>query len=117
MAGDLLVQGGDRTSARRMWKQMYEQGEEGVIRTNAERQLTTLDVLDQADRLTAAARTFAAKHGRNPRDLRELAASGLARDPIVDPTGIPLEYDQGVGRVRLSRSSSLWRPGLRYSGE
>ena len=26
---DVLVQGGDRTSARRMWRQMYEQAEEG----------------------------------------------------------------------------------------
>lgn len=117
LAGDLLVKSGDRPNARRMWKQMYDQAEEGVILANAERQLMTLDVLDQADRLTAAAGLFATKHGRLPRDLRELAASGLARDPVVDSAGFPLEYDQGSGGVRISRSSSLWRPGLRYSGE
>ncbi len=117
LAGDLLLTRGDRGHARRMWKQMYDQAEEGVLRSNAERQLAILDALDRADRLTAAAREFARTHGRLPRDLRELAASGLTRDPVADPARVPFEYDQGSGRVRISTSSQLWRPDLRYSGE
>jgi hypothetical protein len=115
LAGDLLVKSGDRAAARTMWRQMYDQAEEGVLRANAERQLVTLDVLDRADRLTAAARAFSRSHGRLPRDLGELAASGLAKDPVVDSTGAPFEYDGETGRVRISTSSMLWRPDLRYS--
>ncbi len=117
LAADLLVKGGDRAAARAMWQQMYDQAEEGVLRTNAERQLAILDTLDQADRLTAAAHAFSRTRGRLPRDLRELAASGLTRDPVVDPTPAPFEYDGGTGRVRISTKSMLWRPDLRYSGE
>jgi hypothetical protein len=117
MAADILVKGGDRTKARQMWRQMYEQSEEGVIRANAERQLAILDALDQADRLTEACRSFERTHGRLPRDLRELAATGTARDPVVDSTGAPFDYDPAARRVVISRSSSLWRPDLHYTGE
>ncbi|HEY7514519.1 MAG TPA: hypothetical protein VIC87_08575 [Vicinamibacteria bacterium] len=117
LAGDLLLKKGDRGQARAMWKQMYDQAEGGILRTNAERQLVILDTLDQADRLTAAAHAFSRAHGRLPHDLKELAASGLARDPVVDANRIPFDYDQATGRVRISTSSSLWRPDLRYSGE
>jgi hypothetical protein len=117
LAGDLLLKKGDRAASRAMWKQMYDQAEEGVLRTNAEHQLVILDTLDRADRLTAAAHAFSRTRGRLPRDLRELAASGLTMDSVVDATREPFEYDEGTGRVRISTSSSLWRPDLRYSGE
>jgi hypothetical protein len=117
LAADILVKGGDRAKARQMWRQMYEQSEEGVIRANAERQLTVLDALDQADRLTEACRAFEGKHGHLPRNLRELAATGAARDPVVDSAGVPFDYDPTAGRVRISTSSALWRPDLRYSAQ
>jgi hypothetical protein len=117
LAADVLVKEGDRTKARRMWRQMYDQAEEGVIRANAEHQLAILDGLDQADRLTEAARAFERTYERFPRDLREVAASGIARDRVVDSTGILFDYDPAAGRVRISRTSTLWRPALRYSGE
>ena len=41
----------------------------------------------------ARSRSSASASGRLPRDLGELAAAGLARGPLVDPIGIPFEYD------------------------
>lgn len=117
LAADILIKSGDRENARRMWRQMYEQGEEGVIRANAERQLAILDALDHADRLTEEARAFERTRGRLPRDLRELAAAGNVRASVMDATGVPFDYDPATGRARISKSSSLWRPNLRYSGE
>ena len=52
LAADLLAKGGDRAASRRMWTQMYEQAEAGIIRENARLRLQILDSLDAADRLT-----------------------------------------------------------------
>jgi tetratricopeptide (TPR) repeat protein len=109
MAADLLAKGGDREKSRRMWWQMYEQAEEGILKSNALGRLQVLDALDQADRLTEALGKFERRHGRRPASLPELRASGLARDPIVDSTGVPFELDPETGRVTVSHRSVLWR--------
>jgi len=110
MSADLLAKGGDREKSRRMWRQMYEQAEEGILKSNARDRLQVLDALDQADHLTAAVLEFERQKGRRPSSLAELTAAGLARDPIVDGTGVPLELDPVSGRVVISRESTLWRP-------
>jgi len=109
LAADLLAKGGDREKSRRMWRQMYEQAEEGVLKTNALARLQVLDAFDAADRLTAAVKEFERRHGRPPSSLGELAASGLARGPIVDSTGVPFVLDRSTGRVGVSPRSTLWR--------
>ncbi len=110
MAADLLAKGGDREKSRRMWRQMYEQAEEGILKANAHDRLQVLDARDEADRLTAAAAEFERRQGRRPASLAELQASGLAHDPIVDSTGVPFEMDPSSGRVTISTRSGLWRP-------
>lgn len=110
MAADLLARGGEREKSRRMWRQMYEQAEEGILKANALIRLQVFDARDQADRLTAAAGEFERRYGRRPASLVELRASGLARDPIVDSSGVPFELDASRGRVTVSRRSVLWRP-------
>ncbi len=110
MAADLLAKGGDREKSRRMWRQMYEQAEEGILKANAHDRLQVLDARDEADRLTAATAEFERRQGRRPASLAELQASGLAHDPIVDSTGVPFEMDPSSGRVTISTRSGLWRP-------
>ncbi len=110
MAADLLAKGGDREKSRRMWRQMYEQAEEGILKANAHDRLQVLDARDEADRLTAATAEFERRRGRRPASLAELQASGLAHDPIVDSTGVPFEMDPSSGRVTISTRSGLWRP-------
>ena len=110
MAADLLAKGGDREKSRRMWRQMYEQAEEGILKANAHDRLQVLDARDEADRLTAAAAEFERRQGSRPASLAELQASGLAHDPIVDSTGVPFEMDPSSGRVTISTRSGLWRP-------
>jgi hypothetical protein len=93
-----------------MWRQMYEQAEEGILKVNAEVQLRVLAALDHADRLTEAVRLFEAKFSRAPASLAELRASGLAPEGVVDAAGIPFEYDSGRREVVVSPKSPLWRP-------
>jgi hypothetical protein len=110
LAADLLLKGGERQAARAMWTQMSEQAEEALIKENARQRLLLLDALDRADTLTALVAELEGRTGRRPASLGELAASGLAGDPLVDSAGVPFEYDPRTGKVRLSRRSRLWRP-------
>jgi hypothetical protein len=111
LAAEVLVKGGRRDVSRRMWQEMYEQSE-GVMKENARVHLQAIDAADAADALTAAAESFRGRAGRFPRDLGELRASGLAGGPIVDPIGVPFEYDVQTGKVAVSRRSYLRREDL-----
>jgi hypothetical protein len=109
LAADLLARGGDRAAARSMWRQMFEQGEEGVIRDNARAQLQALDSLDLADAVAEAVAEFERRRGRRPRALDELASAGLWRGPLVDLAGVPLGYDVETGRVFVDERSPMAR--------
>jgi tetratricopeptide (TPR) repeat protein len=108
LAADLLLKGGERQAARAMWTQIYGQSEEGNIKENALFRLKELDALDQADALTAAAAALEKRTGRAPASLAEIGATARLR--VVDPTGVPFEYDATKGTVRVSPRSILWRP-------
>ena len=110
IAGDILLEGGDRASSRRMWRQIYEQAEEGILRNNARIRLQILDALDQAEALMALVDEYQQRTGRRPSALAELQVAGLLRVPLTDSTGVAFDYDPSTGRASLSRSSTLWRP-------
>jgi tetratricopeptide (TPR) repeat protein len=110
LAADLLAKGGNRQDARRMWQQMYEQGEEGIIKQNARVRLEILDSLDLADRLADLVQEVKKRTGRRPARLEELAQSSVWRGPLTDAEGTPFGYDPETGRVFIARESPLWRP-------
>jgi hypothetical protein len=110
LAADLLAKGGDRESSRRMWRQMFEQSEEGVIRENARVWLMILDSLDVRDALAAAVADFERRYGRRPAQLEELVTSGGWKGPLVDSSGVRLGYDPETGRVFIPETSPMWRP-------
>ena len=110
MAADLLAKGGDRESSRRMWRQMFEQAEEGIIRENARVRLQILDSLDVRDRVGAAVAEFERRHARRPAQLAELVTDGVWSGALVDAGGVLFSYDPGTGRVSISEQSPMWRP-------
>lgn len=112
LAAEILGKGGERDIARRMWREMFEQSEEGAIKENARIHIMALDAADAVDRLNGRVALFRQRTGRLPRDLGELSAAGLARGPLVDPIGIPFEYDSQTGKVAVSRTSYLRRDDL-----
>ena len=104
-----FLEGDDRNSAREIWRHQYEIGEGGV-RDNALYNLQVLDALDVRDAYNAAIERFRSASGRNPSSLRELAEVGYVREPAPrDPTGVPFVYDAKAGRLRIARTSRLWR--------
>jgi hypothetical protein len=110
LAAEILHKGGDRETSRRIWRQMYEQSEEGPIKYNAWAHIRFLDALDEADALTRLIRVYEERTGRRPASLDELRTAGLLRRPPVDPAGVPFSYDRESGKVSISRQSELWRP-------
>jgi hypothetical protein len=110
LAADVLQKGGERQASRLMWRQMYEQSEEGTLRQNARLRLDILDSLDAADALTAAVAELERRAGRRPVRLEELPAAGLWRGPLVDAAGVPFSYDGKTGKVTVDRTSAMWRP-------
>ena len=110
LAADLLAKGGDRSTSRRMWRQMYEQAEEGIIRENAKIRLQVLDSLDRRDEIEARVAEYERRHGRRPRRLEDLVRAGLWRGPLVDVAGVPFGYDEETGRVFIVEQSPMWRP-------
>lgn len=112
LAAELLGKGGEREIARRMWQEMFEQAEPGAMKENARVHLMVLDAVDGADRVGKAVEAFSARAGRRPQSLEELAAAGVSRRALRDPSGVPYDYDSQTGRVSVSRSSSLFRQEL-----
>lgn len=110
LAADLLAKGGEREASRRMWRQMFEQAEEGVIRENARTRLLILDSVDTADALASGVREFERREGRRPARLEALRAAGLWRGPLVDGANVPFGYDAATGRVFVQETSPMWRP-------
>lgn len=111
LAAEILGKGGEGDIARRMWREMFEQSE-GAIKENARIHLMALDAAAAVDLLNGRVALFRERMGRLPRDLGELSAAGLARGPLVDPIGIPFEYDSQTGKVAVSRTSYLRRDDL-----
>jgi hypothetical protein len=109
LAADVLARGGDRATAKRMWRQIQDQSD-GVVRANARVNLQVLEALDQAEHLTRLVGEFTRRAGRRPSSLEELRRSGLLRRPALDPSGATFVYDAETGRVRVSPRSALYRP-------
>jgi hypothetical protein len=110
LAADVLAKGGDRASSRRMWRQMFEQAEEGIIRDNARVRLRILDSLDVRDGIAAAVAEAERRYGRRPARLEELRPLGLWRGPLADVAGHRFGYDVETGRVFIPETSPMWRP-------
>jgi hypothetical protein len=107
LAATTLAQGGDRSSSRVMWEAIRQSAEVDWLRTDAERRLAQLRALDEIDLLQAVVAAFTRDNGQEGADWMTLVRAGRLPGVPLDPAGTPYEL-AGQGRVRLSRSSSLW---------
>jgi hypothetical protein len=105
-AGRTLLEGGDRGTARGLWRLIYDTAETPQQRDNAAIHLMQLDALDQLDALRRVVAVFVERVGRHPQSWEELVSLGLLTGVPFDPTGSPYVLDPG-GEVRPSPSSQL----------
>jgi hypothetical protein len=112
LAADVVARRGDRQTARALWQRLYDQAEPGPMRDNAASHLQQLAALDGMDAIRAATEAFRARAGRWPASFDELRRAGLIQGNLVDPTGVPFEYNPETGQPSIGRSSRLWRRDL-----
>lgn len=112
LAAAVLVQGGDRASARFLLQELAASGEPWLQR-NAARSLLQLDALDLIDRLQPIVHANRPPEGQ-PFTWSWLIRRGVLRRVPSDPAGAPLSLDPATGAVSISRESDLFPlPGPR----
>jgi tetratricopeptide (TPR) repeat protein len=108
MAATTLERGGDRESARFLWREVHDSAETEAIRNVALVRLGQLDAFDQIDALNEAVWRYKARVGRFPVSWSELVSARILRGVPRDPTGVPYLLDRVNEDVRISRQSRLW---------
>ena len=106
VAASMLIQGGDRASARFLLRQIL-QSEEEWLRKAATRGLAQLDALDWIDKLRAVVQRYSPPAGERY-SWEWLNRRGMMRGIPTDPTGVPFEIDPVTGEVSVSQRSELW---------
>jgi hypothetical protein len=106
VSASMLARGGDRTSARFLWRQILKSDQTWLRRT-AERSLLQLDAMDRIDEIQRVI-------NRNPLPPNELYSwEALVRRRIMrgvplDPTFTAFTIDPLMGRVTVSERSILF---------
>ena len=105
VAASMLIQGGDRASARFLLQQLLL-SEEQWLRQAATRSLRQLDALDDIDKLRVVVQRYPPPAGE-PYSWQWLNRRGVMRGIPVDPAGEPFEIDPVTGDVTVSARSEL----------
>lgn len=107
MAGRALTRGGDRQTARELWRILHRTAENDQMRGNALVHLQQLDALDQIDALNQLIARYQAAAGREASDWTELVRAGLLPGVPADPTGVPYVLNPLAQKAEISRESLL----------
>jgi tetratricopeptide (TPR) repeat protein len=110
----MRLEGGDRDSARVIWRQMYESADDEWLRNEASTRLAQFDALDAIDELNTILWRYAAQTGRVPERWDELVRARVLRGVPLDPAGVPYEIDQVNEDVKVSEQSPLSPMPLRF---
>ena len=105
VAATMLIQGGDRASARFLLQQILK-SEEAWLRRMASRGLLQVDALELMDQLQAIVHRFPPPPG-TPYTWDWLVRQRVLSMVPPDPTGTPFELDARTGAVSLSPQSEL----------
>jgi tetratricopeptide (TPR) repeat protein len=106
LAATMLVKGGDRSTSRLLWRQLYETASNEYTRYAAGLKLQQLDALEVIERLQKGIDAFAARRGAPVNAWNDLIAAGLIRGVPLDPAGVP--YELSSSRVAVSPQSPLF---------
>lgn len=99
--------GGDRETARILWRAILESAENEQVRHNAETHLQQLDALEALDRLEAVVESFERRAGRFPASWDEIVTAGFLPSVPVDPTGEAYVLNPRTKKVEISEVSFL----------
>jgi len=90
MQARMNAEGGSRSTAREIYKQMYEQSTDTKVKEMAERRLMQLDSLDQRESFERVLLAYQKRFNRCPSSWKEL--EGIFRGKVaLDQSGAPLD--------------------------
>ena len=117
MAASMVTDGGSRTTARAIYREMLAGSDDGQVRVAATRRLQELDSLDERDAIDKALTDFKERSGRCANGLSEIMPMLMqVRLPeghdfsidnakrLVDPTGAPYLLNKDTCRVKLDEA-------------
>ena len=102
-----LTRGGDRETARHLWRMLYQSAETSQQQDNATIHLQQLDALDEMDLLRKVIGAFHQRAGRYPGGWQELVDTGFLEKIPVDPTGTAYVLKPETHAVELGSDSLL----------
>jgi tetratricopeptide (TPR) repeat protein len=105
LAATMLVRGGDRASARFLFREILK-SEEAWLQRMATRSLAQIDALDAIDVLQQAVATYPPPTGQ-PYSWQWLVRRGVLRGVPTDPAAAPFAIDPVTGVVTVSPGSEL----------
>ena len=106
LAAAMLIEGGDRATARLMLQQILT-SEEDWLRRMATRALLQMDALEVIDQLAPIAQKYPPPSGQ-PYSWQWLVRRGVLRRIPIDPTGVPFVIDPASGSISVSQHSELY---------
>jgi tetratricopeptide (TPR) repeat protein len=122
MAASMKFEGGSRSTARSVYRQMLAESAEEAVRITADRRLKELDWLDERDAIDAVLNDFRERYGRCANSFSEVASALFqvtlpegrqfridARRRLVDPTDAPYVLDKENCRVKLDAENTKLR--------
>ncbi len=106
VAASMLIQGGDRASARFLLQEILKSDEVWLQRmaTRGLLQVDALDLIEQLRPIVAAS----APSPDEPYSWQRLIRIGVLRNIPVDPTGTPFDLDPATGAITVSPRSELY---------
>jgi hypothetical protein len=107
-AAKMLAEGGDRESARLIWRHLRDSVDSEMLKKLADLHLAQFDAMDAIDRLNHVLWAFKLREGRMPTSWQEIIAARRLRGVPTDPMGHPYEIDPQTERVRVARDSPLF---------
>lgn len=114
MKARMAAEGGSRSTAREIYKRMFEQSTDEKVKDMARKRLMQLASFDQRDVLRKLLADYKTRNGRCPDDwqemetvLRAIGAPLNASGAPLDPAGAPYVLQQGKCEVELSKESEI----------
>ncbi|MBX7056077.1 MAG: glycoside hydrolase family 15 protein [Pyrinomonadaceae bacterium] len=114
MAAAMKTEGGSRSTAREIFRQMLADSDDPMVKLTAERRLNEIDSLDERDAIDKALADFRERTGRCAYSLAEITPSLLQvklpagnefmvdrAGNLIDPTEAPYLLDKENCRVKL----------------
>jgi hypothetical protein len=105
VAATMLIEGGDRPSARFLLQQIMK-ADEPWLQRMASRGLKQVDALDAIDLLRQRVTAYPPPAGQSY-SWDWLVRRGVLRGVPLDPTGVPFDIDPASGAISVSRGSEL----------